>query len=44
MDPQSCDVSRDVRSTRDDTRTNGPRSIRDLGYRDVFVIDARPTR
>jgi hypothetical protein len=40
---QSANVPQTTRTTRDDARTN-LRTIRDLRHRDVFVIDARPTR
>jgi hypothetical protein len=41
---QSVNVPQDTRTMRDDVHTNNPRTIRDLRHRDVFVIDAKPTR
>ncbi len=44
--PESANVPRAIRTVRDDIRTNNPRlrTIHDLRFRDVFVIDSRPTR
>jgi hypothetical protein len=41
---ESVNAPKDIRTTRNDTRINNPRTIRDLRHRDVFVIDSRPTR
>jgi hypothetical protein len=41
---QSVNVPQNIRNLRDDTRTTNWRTIRELRHRDVFVIDAKPTR
>jgi hypothetical protein len=43
---QSVNVPQGIRTLRDEVRTNNPRlrTIHDLRFRDVFVIDSRPTR
>jgi hypothetical protein len=43
---KSVTASQGIRTLRDDVRTNNPRlrTIHDLRFRDVFVINSRPTR
>ena len=41
---QPVNVSQNIRTVHDDTRTASSRTIRDLQHRDVFVIDSKPTR
>ena len=42
----SGNIPKNDRTQRDDIRTNNPRlrTVHDLRFRDVFVVDARPTR
>jgi hypothetical protein len=44
--PKSVNVAQNVRTVRDDIRTSNPRlrTVHDLRFRDVFVINSSPTR
>jgi hypothetical protein len=41
---ESGSVSKDTRATRDDHRTNNPRTVRELQDRDIFVVSSKSTR
>jgi hypothetical protein len=45
-EPEPTNAPKATRTARHETRTNNPRlrTIHDLRFRDVFVVDSKPTR